>query len=72
MTDVRITLDDLRAVGICTRSRDWFAGHGLDFARLRAVNGGIPVSELYALNDQAAQVRRLEQAAIQRLEAING
>lgn len=66
--DVRITIDDLRTVGICRKAKPWLEKHGIPFDELRPKNGGIPVSKLYALNDQRAQIERLEVAAHARIE----
>ena len=63
--DIIITIADFRVVGICPRSRHWFAKHGLDWKSF--VKNGIPLSELRATNDHQANVDRLEAKARERL-----
>ena len=52
-TSVIVTIDDVRAVGLCVNgSRTWFERHGLDF---RAVlRKGLDAETLLATNDAMA------------------
>jgi hypothetical protein len=69
---VKIFMQDLRAAGVCKRSRDWFRSHGLDYGLLRRGKGGIDVDALFATGDQTAQVKLVEQAALAREARENG
>ena len=68
MSEVKITLDDLRACGVCRRAKPWLRDRGLDINDMRARNGGMPVFKLYALNDQGELIKRLEEAAKKRMQ----
>lgn len=62
---MRVTIDDMRAAGICPRARFWFDRHGLDWRDF--AKNGIDIEKLRATGDQQAQIDRLEQAARVRL-----
>lgn len=57
---VRVTIDDVRAVGLCVNgSRAWFGRHGLDFRAFLA--HGLPAADILATGDAMA-LRAVEQA----------
>lgn len=51
---------------VCGRGRVWFRKHGLSWEDFKA--NGIDVEKLYALNDQAVMVGKVEQTARRRIE----
>ena len=52
--DVIVTIDDVRAVGLCVNgSRAWFARHALDFRAF--VRDGLDAETLLATGDAMAQ-----------------
>lgn len=58
--DVRVTIDDVRAVGLCVNgSRAWFARNGLDFRAF--LQGGLPAADILATGDAMA-LRAVQQA----------
>lgn len=57
---VRVTIDDVRAVGLCVNgSRAWFSRHGLDFRAF--LQSGLPAADILATGDAMA-LRAVEQA----------
>ena len=65
-TDVTVTIDDVRAVGLCVNgSRAWFARHGLDFRAF--LRDGLDAQTLLATGDAMAQ--RVVEHARARQEA---
>ncbi|MEW6560383.1 MAG: hypothetical protein AB1412_09325 [Pseudomonadota bacterium] len=60
--DTRVTIDDVRAVGLCVAgSRAWFSRHGLDFRAFLA--GGLPAADILATGDAMA-LRAVQQARL--------
>ena len=54
MKDVIVTIDDVRAVGLCVNgSRAWFERHGLDFRTF--LREGLDAQTLLATGDAMAQ-----------------
>ncbi len=52
-TSVIVTIDDVRAVGLCVNgSRTWFERHGLDFRALR--RKALDAETMLATNDAMA------------------
>ena len=52
-TSVIVTIDDVRAVGLCVNgSRAWFERHGLDFRTF--LRDGLDAETLLATNDAMA------------------
>lgn len=52
-TDVTVTIDDVRAVGLCVNgTRVWFARHGLDFRSF--LREGLTAEALLATGDAMA------------------
>ena len=52
-TDVTVTIDDVRAVGLCVNgTRAWFARHDLDFRAF--LRKGLDAETLLATNDAMA------------------
>lgn len=52
-SDVIVTIDDVRAVGLCVNgSRAWFERHALDFRTF--LRDGVTVDTLLATNDAMA------------------
>ena len=52
-TSVIVTIDDVRAVGLCVNgSRTWFERHGLDFRAF--LRKGLDAETLLATNDAMA------------------
>lgn len=59
---VRVTIDDVRAVGLCVAgSRAWFARHGLDFRAF--LQEGLPAADILATGDAMA-LRAVERARL--------
>lgn len=52
----KVTVRDLRAAGICDRSKVWFRRHGLDYAQFQAC--GIDADILRSTGDAQYQVGR--------------
>lgn len=53
MNNLIVTIDDVRAVGLCVNgSRTWFARHGLDFRAF--LHDGCDADTLLATNDAMA------------------
>jgi len=53
MTDLIVTIDDVRAAGLCVNgSRAWFARHGLDFRAF--LREGLDAQTLLATGDAMA------------------
>jgi len=64
-TSVIVTIDDVRAVGLCVNgSRTWFERHGLDFRAF--LRKGLDAETLLATND--AMARRVVEHARTRQE----
>jgi hypothetical protein len=54
MTELIVTIDDVRAVGLCVNgTRVWFARHGLDFRAF--LREGCAAETLLATGDAMAQ-----------------
>ncbi len=65
-SDVIVTINDVRAVGLCVNgSRAWFARHGLDFRAF--LRDGLDAQTLLATGDAMAQ--RVVEHARARQEA---
>ena len=65
-TSVIVTIDDVRAVGLCVNgSRTWFERHGLDFRAF--LRKGLDAETLLATND--AMALRVVEHARARQEA---
>ena len=61
-SDVIVTINDVRAVGLCVNgSRAWFARHGLDFRAF--LRDGLDAQTLLATGDAMA-LRVVERARI--------
>jgi len=66
-TSVIVTIDDVRAVGLCVNgSRTWFERHGLDFRAF--LRKGLDAETLLATNDAMAMALRVVEHARTRQE----
>ena len=69
-TDVTVTIDDVRAVGLCVNgTRTWFARHDLDFRAF--LRDGCDAETLLATGDAMAQ-RVVEHARNQSSQREQG
>lgn len=68
-SEIRISIDDVRAAGFCVRGlRRWFEARGLDFQKF--LEEGAPVSAAIRLNDAYADA--VVKLCLERKGAGNG